>query len=215
MSGTFTFAPSKEYVLKIYCKLGNQVSVNTRTFKTTEESDAIFSDLAAEQLAEFCLQAYQPLLSAAATFRGITVALLEAGAPPFQRSTLAGVAGDVAGDPLPRQTCGMVTLRSTVGGRAGRGRIYLPFPSETHNQTPDGVPTGAYVTAAQTLGEVFVGQQVITVGVDQLRLDWILKPSPLLPGGPHLFLATALARQRWATQKSRGSYGAANTDPWD
>jgi len=75
MSGTFTFAPSKEYVLKIYCKLGNQVSVNTRTFKTTEESDAIFSDLAAEQLAEFCLQAYQPLLSAAATFRGITVAV--------------------------------------------------------------------------------------------------------------------------------------------
>ena len=79
--------------------------------------------------------------------------------------TPAGSSGGAVGELLPRSTQLLCQLRTGVfqGGREIRGRINLPYLTESANG-PGGVPASGTISAAQTqLDELVAG-----VGTDQL-----------------------------------------------
>jgi len=214
MPSSFTVIPDRDYAVTFWCRQGNQAGCNVRTMRTTPTCDAIAAEDVASRIANEASGLYTGLIGGEATFRGVTLKEIIDDPSPFQRSSLVDSTGTGLGSPLPYQTAGMITLYSSLAGRAGRGRVYIPFPAEDDNVDDEARPTAAYVTNAQLLGDFLVGQKLYVVGTSELQFDWTLRPDNFTPGPLNKFLATALARRRWATQRSRGAYGAVNVDPW-
>jgi hypothetical protein len=159
------------------------------------------------------------LMAATATYNGLSVAKILPAPRTVRAIETTGVgAGTVVGDILPRQVRGIITLRTDLAGPAHRGRCYIPFPCELDNAL-GGVPVAGYMTNLNALGTVMLAntpalgaagnqailQPVLLRGVydaDGNRIDWTFSS-----------LASFVSRPRWATQRSSGSYGAANTNP--
>lgn len=155
-------------------------------------------------------------MSAQAAYEGLKVSRVLP--VPRTRASIDVVgagAGASAADSLPRQSRGIITLRTAFAGPGYRGRIYVPFPSEAFN-TVDGVPTAAYITALDVLATVATATQVGIGGAgnqaDLIPIIWHLPTGS--PNDPTLRVAydltDFLSRGRWATQRRSGSYGRPN-----
>jgi hypothetical protein len=119
--------------------------------------------------------------------------------------------GDNAGDALPRQTSGIISLVTALGGRKNRGRVYVPFPSETDNAIA-GHPTAGYVTALGDLAAILTGPY-IGVGAGGNTND--LQPVILhRVDGSVTPITGHFERSFWATQRRRGDFGRPNTGPF-
>jgi len=116
-------------------------------------------------------------------------------------STVAATVGTLGGDPLPPQTAGLIKLTTALAGRSGRGRLYVPFPSENVN-TAAGVPSAGYIVNLGALGDNFVGLKTAGVGGDGVQYRWGLKPSFLEPLVLRPFVGQ-VPRVAWATQRRR------------
>lgn len=119
--------------------------------------------------------------------------------------------GLVLGDLMSTQTTGMITKRTDLQGRANRGRVYVPFPSEDSNGT-NGKPDAVYVANLRLLGDAMVATETVT-GASGGTVDCIPTIYHKLTG-LDTFITGYTERPRWATQRSRGSYGAVNPRPW-
>lgn len=152
---------------------------------------------------------YLAVLNANAEYRGVTcqrVYPLPADNEVFQSDPDIGA---VAGDPLPRQTCGLISLRTGIAGKRNRGRVYIPFPSEADsNATP--APSATYITRLGTLGGLFT-----------TAVAWGTAPNTnqAVPVIYHrdnhtvVPLQSFLVRSAWATQRRRGDFGRPNLSP--
>jgi len=118
-----------------------------------------------------------------------------------------GSAGAVG---LPSQTCGLLRRVTEVLGKKGEGRLYLPFPSQTDNQT-SGKPTTGYQSKVSDFATATVAAWAVTGPPSKQFImvpclfDRVAGPGPRLTS----FLITA----DWATQRRRGAYGRANLSP--
>jgi len=135
------------------------------------------------------------------------------GGPPLvdRDSTGSGVsAGD---DPLPSQVCGLLRWQAGIGGPKGRGRDYMPFPSQEFCSST-GVMSGAYQGLIATVGGILFGPHVLpnvggaggTLNVFPCTKYVAGSPTPL----PYAFQSFEAATG-FATQKRRGYYGQTNT----
>jgi len=152
------------------------------------------------------------MLSINAAYAGATLQIIRPNLRPTVYSTNSNGIGMVAGDPLPRQAAGLITLRTNEAGRKGRGRKYVPFPSEGDNANGVG-PAPAYMANAATLGAAFVAQRVITAMVgDTATLVPVIyhRANPI--GSPDV--SSYFVRAKWATQRRRGSFGKPNQSPF-
>jgi hypothetical protein len=164
-------------------------------------ADIMGSTLATAMAAPLCSNA---------TFEGNTVQVILPVRRPYTWSLSGSGAGAISGDPLPKQDAGLIAKLTTLTGRANRGRLYFPFPSEASNDTP-GQPGVAYRAALDALGAVlFVPQTVVGV-------KGTVSFSPIIyhraSGGGQPVVNWAV-RTRWATQRRRGDFGAINRLPW-
>lgn len=155
--------------------------------------------------------AYVPCMASAADFLGCSgrrVWPLNVTAEFF--STGIGSAGSGTGDVLPRQTCGLITKKSAFAGKREKGRVYIPFPSEGMNDST-GIPTTPYMTNLAGIANALDG--IVTVGT-------ITNFTDLTPVIYHRDLHVVstivqfLPKRRWATQRRRSSFGAANVLPF-
>jgi hypothetical protein len=71
----------------------------------------------------------------------------------FQAAVALTVVGALGGDPLPRQTQGLIRwgTASVIAGRRVRGRLYVPGVLEVDNDV-SGSPVAALTTALTTAG---------------------------------------------------------------
>ena len=125
-------------------------------------------------------------------------------------STNIPSAGTVAGDALPRQTCGIITKRTSLSGPRRRGRIYVPFPSETHNAI-GAVPDANYVTLIGALANVW--ENTLQLGIAPNTTSLKLQVYSRV-GGTTVEVSQLQERRVWATQRRRGSYGKTNRSPF-
>lgn len=154
---------------------------------------------------------YAPMLANTCVFSSVTVTEIF----PLPRSLAVRVApGPVAGTggavPLPEQAAGLFTKLTLFGGRSGRGRAYIPFPSVTANG-PAGVPTAAY----QLLLNALMGAMTNTINVAIGGNSVALSPCLVKRSVPISLLATTPVvdgelRVGWATQRRRSYYGRRN-----
>jgi len=117
--------------------------------------------------------------------------------------------GGWASDPMPRQTCGLITKLTYYAGRQYRGRIYVPFPAQTADSGTAG-PDGVYIGLLEDFGLAYKTSRIITGP---------LGPSSFLPclyhrdTNAHTLVQDIRASTRWATQRRRSSFGRPNPIP--
>jgi len=197
--------------VKVYCKTTTQLSVNVRHFVCIDKqgTGAPASSILT-YYKELLAPLYKALMSVGAEYRGLSLQKIS----PAPIAALAfddgeqGV-GDVGGDPLPGQVCGILTFRSNLAGRANRGRMFVPFPSETDNDA-DQTPIDGYIVRLSELGDAFIGADEIGGGGNTVQLQSIVLHRVSMSGTA---LITWKANNKWATQRRRGSYGRPNESP--
>lgn len=64
--------------------------------------------------------------STAYTFLGVVARIGQDGGPPVIAESPANIPGTLANDPPPQNVAVLVRKSTTLGGRRGRGRMYLP-----------------------------------------------------------------------------------------
>lgn len=106
------------------------------------------------------------------------------------------VGGSLAGDVAPPNVTWLVRKNTALGGRAGRGRLYLPgVPEELIDN--GGVISATDVTAMQTEWDDFL----IAVGAANLNMVVLHQPgSPLITPTP---ITSLQVEGRVATQRTR------------
>jgi len=154
---------------------------------------------------------YKALIANGGRYRGAGAQQMLPIPPGNEFFSVAGAGPGTAGaEMLPRQTSGLISWRTDIGGRAYRGRSYISFPSETDNGAT-GVPTGGYVINLSTLaGAIRVltaggggNTNVLTLGIFH-RSTLLITPTN----------ANTVLNVRWATQRRRGSFGQTNVPPF-
>lgn len=206
-----TFTLGERVRVKVQCSCGDQKAINTFHYVVTSVVNAGLTDV---QLANYFddefSQWYVPLIAENAVYDHVSVGRYWPTPPTAEEinndSTAPGQVGN--GPALPRQCCGIFTKTTRFIGRKYRGRAYVPFPGEGSNDLL-GVPVAAYLTALGNLASEATIVQNPAVGVDGLTLEPILQAGGDPTAINYTLITGSIIRNRWATQRSRGSYGSA------
>lgn len=197
--------------MKIYCRNEGQVSVNTRHYKVSALTGTGKTD--ADAAAEFSNQvaaAMRDCLAVGGTFLGISGQILR----PIRRVkvvvTVDNGAGTFAGETLPRQVAGLIRLGSETASRHGRGRVYVPFPSEGANSVT-GFPTGAYLTVLDVLRDKVTQNITVGAGANTVTLVPVLYHRPT---GDTVQVTNGVSAQVWATQRRRSDIRGGDRSPF-
>jgi len=194
--------------VKFYCSQDIQLGINVRHYRIAsvvgvERTRAQI----ASHLSGLFQSDYKGIMSTSARFEGVGVRKIRP--LPISIEELYGLdagTGNRTGDPLPLQTAGLITLRTATAGRKGRGRVYLPFPAEIDN-TSTANPLAGYITALGVMADRWVGDTVLTAGLDVTTLTSVVYNRAT-------GLGTNITGRRvssfWATQRRRGDLSAAN-----
>ena len=157
-------------------------------------------------------------MSHKATYRGISVGRcfpLPVGVTTDDNTGTA--AGTAAVDMMATQVSGIITKRTSFGGRAFRGRMYVPFvPVDAADGS--GKPTGAYgillaaVGVAACSSFIVVGAGGNTTMVPCLfhRKGYIVGTPPPVGVNTITPVTNLTLSSKFATQRRRGMYGRPN-----
>lgn len=153
---------------------------------------------------------YKAIMGTTASYRGIGLRRTFPGAlTPEVFATLGQGAGLLTGDPLPKQICGILSKRTSHAGRTGRGRVYVPFPTESQSDTI-GACTFGYSILLQALAVAILGPITVGTVTDNVQLK-LGVPNRLW--NSQYDCTQILDRQRWGTQRRRGDFGKTNVSP--
>jgi hypothetical protein len=196
---------------RIVCTLGNQTAFTVRHYKSTIYAGALDTRQALATALDTGLAAtWKNAMSNEATYRGVMVKRIFPLPPTVDSFTIASAGlGAVVGTALPKQTSGVVSLRTANAGRAFRGRAYIPFPSEVDN-IANGLPQAAYNTALVNIGIALLLTKSVVNGPTSETWTPVLYHRLSNTTDP---LTAAIARNFWATQRRRGDFGAQNLSP--
>jgi hypothetical protein len=155
---------------------------------------------------------YQAMLGAASTYWGIkSTRVFPLPSPiPVVTSANNGI-GVASGDTMSLQTCGIITKLTNLLGRANRGRMYIPFPTEVYNDG-NALVTAAYQTLATALANWFLAPQTFIYGIASVTIIPVLWHY-----ATHVWVPITGYRVRgiWGSQHRRSDYGRQNTvPPW-
>ena len=198
----------------VYCQAYNQVSVNTRDWQVTQivGTSTLWSTDITIGLDQSFASLMKPMLSAFSTYYGVQLyKRTPVGAAPRPDGTHANAGpGTASGNNLPTQTCGLISLYSMVLGPSGQGRFYMPFPAVSHSET-NATPTASYLNLLAALGYFLsTPETYVNAGVSITLTPCLYQPG----GAPPREIEEYIARDAWATQRRRGSYGKGNKVPF-
>jgi len=215
-----TFALQSADIAEVSCftKFDEQVGINRWHFNISITAGTATDEDVLNALEPPVRTVYQALLSSVSEFSGIGVVVWRAAVKQTNALYLPSppASGGVAGDPLPGQVSGLIKKVSNLPGKKAYGRCYIPFPGEADNSVA-GRPVAGYVTRLDALADYMFapGSFVGPNGVFSLasRHKWQVSGPPPLYG--FATITQMIARESWATMRSRGDYGAANVLPWE
>lgn len=196
--------------VKVYCFARNQLGINVLHYRVFGNSAGYTDRQTADLLAGLFETPYVAVIGSEAVFAGVSLQILHPTDHATQFSSSVNTPGTSTEDLLPTQTCGIITKRTNTGGRTGRGRVYIPFPTEEHNDA-EGNPDAGYQAVLDTLAAVIFDDIEFVDGTDTLTIN-----PGLLRQEDYQFTPITgwTVRPRWGTQRSRGAYGASNLNPF-
>jgi len=212
--GNVSLKPANNDLLEVtvVCRLEPQTAMNVYHYRASAiiTGGATLGEIVSAIDSAF-KPVMRPLVNPAATYRGVFMRDLTS---PFDRPAFtidgSSVGTGTAGDLLPQQTCGLVTKYTQFGGRAFRGRTYVPFPGEADNEA-DNSPSAAYQAKLATLATLILASQVVVGVTGSTTIVPVIYH--VGTGGANDITETK-ARSEWATQRRRASRGAPNIDPF-
>lgn len=195
------------YELKLHSFCKDQLGLNVLHYRCTALTGAPPTESkAAELLSTAFAPVTKDLLSAEASFLGVSLRQLFPilGIPIIM--TVDAGAGTGGVSVLPKQVAGLIKKVSGLAGKANRGRVYIPFPSESDNDT-FGTPNAAYRTRLSDFGF-----QMASIRTGGLWLAATLTPIIYHKTAPatHTAITDFTVRSRWANQRRRGDFGRSN-----
>jgi len=198
--------------LRCACQLGSQISINVRHFRVSAISGTgVADDILAGLLDAAVAPFYKALLPTTATYLGSGVQIIRPLPPQIEQVSLgAAGAGTVAGDPLPPATSGLVSLRTNTATRKGRGRVYVPFPSESDNGVT-AAPSAGYITRMDNLMTVFVGTTAYGTPPNTSTLIGVVYNRL---AGTTIDLTGIRSRSNWAQQRRRSFLRRSDISPF-
>lgn len=200
--------------VKWFCRQAEQIAINIRHYRVETLVGAPTDQEYADAFSATVGPSYKSVLSTNASYFGMTLYQFTVGGwVPLANSRSGSGPGTAGVEALPRQAAGLITLRAAGAGRSQRGRAYVPFCPETFNDT-GGVPTAAAIAAFDNLAFCFQGTLTI-VGIVGGGFTSDVNGEIYHRGaGGFDLINTFVSQPKWATQKRRGSYGKANSDPF-
>jgi len=198
--------------VRFVCHTQNQSGINVRHWGVSGVLGVVTTIDVAFNLDGLYDSFYKSVISSAATYRGCGVKRLLP-VPSAEDISIANVGiGTGAGDLLPKQTCGIITLRTGLPGQGNRGRMYVPFPAEDDNDA-DSTPTPAYITLLTAFGTQLktITQVIVSAGVDECTITPLVFHRAL---GLGTAITQGTPRDRWGTQRRRSDFGAMNLPPF-
>jgi hypothetical protein len=195
------------------CQDTDQISENTFWFLVASSPAPTATDKDfATQFEAGIAGYYRSILNNNATFRGTLATICElTGKSTFVSASSNALAGPGTGgaESLPRQSCGITSWYTQLPRQANRGRSYWPFPATDHD-TGDGIPDSAYVTAIAGMSLAILNFTTFTTSGRSATFSMQLFHRKLTNVTA---IVSLTARQAWATQRRRGTYGRQNLPP--
>lgn len=206
---TVSIAPGDRLECKLHCSDLEQGSTNTFYLEVLTTSGASTTDLDAAIFLDSTFSGdIKNFIADTANYNGFSVRVANELPLKIAQFANAGAGPGVAGAiGLPRQTSGLIQFRTDQAGPGGRGRLYMPFPPQSANQTL-GQPIPAYVASLATFGSDIRTLPPITGALGGSLTTrfvlWSKKQARMIP------ITQVFGSNAWATQKRRGTFGRPN-----
>jgi hypothetical protein len=210
---TVPFQVGDFFSLKAVCRDTEQVAINRFWYRVQTVGGSPLTDQDVATYADtFVGPDYKAFLNNNAEYRGVLVQVVR-GADTFIAAVGNANAGFGTAGPtsLPRQTAGITSWYTALGGRRYRGRTYWPFPA-AQDDTGDGAPSVGYATRIDTAAGHFAVFNAYGVGGRFASFQLVILHRKVLPTQWDA-IQTRFTRTVWATQRKRGAYGKANRSP--
>lgn len=204
-------AVNQRFRITAHCSLGNQVSANVMDWLVISLAGApIDADNLAQSFSGLLAPLYKALLANTAKFLGVKAQCYDpfSGIPGSSQS--GSDFGTAGANALPPFTAGLIQKRTAAGGRRGRGRMYVPFPSTTDNNA-NGEPTTGYLGRLGDLSDALVVNQIATGPGGSATLRHILHAS--IPTVTNTVTSMPLVTE-WATIRRRSFLRRGDTNPF-
>lgn len=208
------------FVVRAWTTSAEQAAVNSFYYRNISAAGTPASDQdVASAMDTLLAPLYKAVLADTDTYNGVQVQIVDPFTPgPLNmavNSIAAAGPGTIAGNVLPRQSCGITTWTTAFAGRKYRGRSYWPFPPVTLD-AGEGLPTNAAVALYQALAGNILAFTFIpgfsnTFNMVLFHRNFPHATPPILPTADDI--TDYATHKKWATQRRRGSYGRANVSP--
>jgi len=201
------------FKLQLFCKLNNQYAVNALDFRVINSAVGGVTDQAAvDELSSVFGTLLRDCMSNDASYFGAKLTIYDPVLPVPVVSNVGAGNGSDNSQALPSQTCGLIKKMTAFAGRRGRGRIYIPFPSEDFN-SDDGFPTAGYLAVAEAVALQLRTTVGVVLGAGSAEMQCGLARITL--GAPTFIPITVTnVRTAWATQRRRSSINQGDSVPF-
>jgi hypothetical protein len=194
--------------IKLACRKDDQLGLMIRQFVVTAE---VTGGATLTEIASAISTGAAPQIKALMSDEAVYLGAMAQRIFPLPIGAEVGVtdgagAGTVTGGALPTQVSGLISLRTALAGPSQRARMYVPFPGEDVNTT-EGIPDSTYVATLSLLGALFIGEDTVVGATGSTDLGGVVWHRAT---STYDALVARFARSRWATQRRRGGFGAAN-----
>lgn len=196
--------------IRYISRFGEQLGMNIRQYLVTLNlgGGSVGAPEVAGQMQAAFVTAYRSLLNENADYVGTGAQKIRPLPPAMEAivGTAPPTAGIVTGDAVPKQSSGLISLRTALAGRRFRGRVYVPFPGEGENSAI-AEPEAVYLSKLQALAIIFLSNISVTTGSTTETLSPVIFHRDT---GTTDRITSAIVRSGWATQRRRGTFGRPN-----
>lgn len=190
--------------IKIWSVFNRVTAINVRHYLLLCPDNPLGVELGdiADTFSDSISEQWRDLLTQEAVYYGSSVQQLRPTMGVMAGSTVGNGVGTGGADAEAPQVCGLIKLTTELPGPRNRGRVFVPFPSET-DVGVTGFFTTAYVNKLKVVGEAlsinidgnYEGQDYTIVPVIYHRVP-----------GTHTAVDTYVARTVPATQRRRSLF---------
>lgn len=191
----------------VYATAANQIGINSIHYRVSSVTtggatlDAIADDFNTQMKT-----IWRAIMSSSALYLGVKVATIGVAGPPIPAIWSDEGFGTDGATLLPTQSSGILSLYTEVGGPAGRGRLYLPFPSTAALENDD-TPTALYRSNMNDIGDAILLGFTGSGGGGSCVLQPVIyhratNTATLITG--------YFSNDRFGTMRKRGQYGKTN-----
>jgi hypothetical protein len=190
--------------LSFFCNDGVQQAINVNYFRQTAHVGTGVTDQAiADAFAPIVAPLYKALMATRWVYAGIKAQVFKPALQVAVTSTLNIGAGTVAGNDAPPQCAGLITKKTAVPGRPGRGRMYVGGVCTADILAP-GTPSAGYVTRLTNLANGIFALTVVGGGANTATLQPCLWSKKL---ATTVDIRSLVIRGSFATQRRRSLVG--------